>query len=52
MESFLFVFFSGGVVYSLKELQGGLPSCILDQWHEATLPSSPTAQSMEETALF
>ena len=46
------VFFSGGVIHSLEELQVGFPGLISDQWHDAILPSSPTAQSMEETALF
>ena len=52
MESFLFFFFSGGVVYSLEELKGGFPGFISDRWHEPNIPSSPTTQSMEETALF
>ena len=52
MESLLSCFFSGGVIYLLEELQGGFPGCISDQWHEVTLPSSPTMQSMEETELF
>ena len=52
MESFLFVFFSGGVIYSLEKLQGGFSGFITHVWHEENIPSSPTAYSMEETALF
>ena len=36
----------------MEELQGGFPGFILDFLAWANIPSSPIAQSMEETALF